>query len=67
MCGRKRVSNVFESLVLTVQKQAESLKKTVLAEAGVFIWYLNRVYVILNNIKIEKYLNIFQFLLLINI
>ena len=35
-------------------KQAESLKKTVPAEAGVFIWYLNKVYSILNDPKIEK-------------
>ena len=39
-------------------KQAESLKKTVPPEAGIFILYLNKVYSILNNLMIEKDLNI---------
>ena len=43
-------------------KQAESLKKTVPPEVGLFIWYLKNVYSILNYLKIEKDLNIYIYI-----
>ena len=39
------------------------IKKIVPAEAGIFICYFNKVYSILNLLKIDKYINIFQLLL----
>ena len=53
-------SHLKESLsfLLNHDQQAESLKKTVPAKAWVFIWYLNKVNSILNDLKMEKDLNI---------
>ena len=54
--GSKTLEIRSQIIVLNLEqlKQDESLKQTVPPQAGVFIWYLNNAYTILNNLKIEN-------------